>query len=146
MTTAFQPSAFQNNAFQIDASTPPTAHGPISFGGRHSRKREKAINGYISVYKIIANRELVAQDRDILFSTLDPFIDAVTPIEQERRDNASYALDALPQAERIDFEAIYSNKLARQKLETELQRIANAIEQISLQNEMEEFILLLAAI
>lgn len=146
MTTAFEIQAFQNNAFQIDASTPPTAHGPLPFGGRHSRKRGKAINGYISVYEIIANRELEAQDRNILLSTLDPFIDAVTSEEQERRDNAGYALDALPQADRIDFEAIYSNQMARQRFETELQRIANIIEQISLQNELEEFMLLLAVI
>lgn len=145
MSTAFQPSAFQNNAFQIDVSD--SGHlGSLSFGGRHHRKRERAIKGYISVYEIVANRELAAKDHNILISALDPFIKAQTTQEQQRRDGAQYALESLPEVDRIDFPSLYRNQLAREKFESELKRISDIIEVFIARDELEEFILLLASV
>lgn len=139
MLTAFQPSTFQNNAFQIDVAS---GGGGGSAGG--SSGRRKHIPGFISIYEILAHRELSKRDKQSIIAAIDPFIDAETIEEQQRRDSALYILEDLPPANRVDFSSLYENPLARLRLSQLLMGIDPLLMQ-SWEDE-ELFMLILAVI
>lgn len=140
MTTAFQPSAFQNNAFQIDSVAPDTHDG----GGYKPRGHKKqALGNLIRVYE--EARELLPNDRQLI-SVVDAYVDAKTPEQVERRLTAQYISDVIPEIDEVDLDSLFENQLSALRFERAIQEIEKRLVLARLNNEDDMLLIMLAAI
>lgn len=147
--TAFQPDAFQNNAFQI-------LFGGGDEGGAGSTKtkpsrrlrvfiteEDEAIKELQQEYETVVN---LVQDekskKDIIFA-VDPYIEPLSKEELERRLNAALMLDVPPPANRIDFDNLYLNIVARMRFMDTLKRIKIRIDQFRERQQEEDAVIML---
>lgn len=145
MTTAFQPDAFQNNAFQIDVTTDThdgvdgfkKSYLPIYVGRGHKKQK---LGNVLRVYSD-ARREKPEAKR--LLSLVDSYIEPINEAEQEKRNNAKFIVDDLPDLERINIAALVQNQMALDILLSEIGRIEN---QIKDRNADDDLLFMLAAI
>lgn len=144
MTTAFQPNAFQNNVFQIDLSIDthdgvdsiPKFHLPVYLGKDH---RKQEFSNIIRIYD--KAKELGEADR--LISIIEPFIEAKTPEEIEKRSTAKRIVDKLPDIQRINMEYLVRNQLAIDLLLDELERVKLRLINEKLLSEEDDLLLIL---
>lgn len=125
--TAFQPSAFQNDAFQIIGEEGAGSVGNTGAMPLSSPDRQITID--YEKYRRLGGKKLLA--------IVDPFINALNKKELEKRRNARFITPVAPSAKRIDFHTLLRNQLARLMLEAEIARIQQ------MQREEEEFLLVL---
>lgn len=133
--SAFEPSAFQNNAFQIWADTNIPSRGSLP------KKKKKEIASLRKRYEEVAT---AAADNRKLISVVDAYVATESHSEVERRSKAQYIVDTAPPSPRIDFVRLYQNMLARERLEAALSEIK--LQLIILNDryrEEEEFLLLM---
>lgn len=124
MTTAFQPNAFQNNAFQIDLD------GGAGSGRKKKRGLSQAdVNRLLEEYKeaLSANPEQEIQHK--IISAVNPFIYPETEEEISRYQKAAFLFDEMPPPNRIDFDLLHKNKLSIERFRVALAQIRDAQEE-----------------
>lgn len=116
--TAFQPNAFQNNAFQVGLF----GHdgGYFVFTEAQIRKLKGLKEQYTKVVEAV-------EEAPVLARTVEAYKEPEAP--------------PLPSVSQINFDALYANELARQKLERALSVALDRIEAIKAEEEEEELIL-----
>lgn len=166
MATAFQPSAFQNNAFQIDGTpvTPTTGSGgepgdkgdqwrkyllykkekrKKKFFKRYAKTATSEVKETIKRYQVLAS-ELSEDQKNILVSAVDPFVIAENQAEIDRRRQAMYAFDKPPPAFRIDFESMLNNSFAKKRFDTLIEKLEKLI--LEQREQDDELLFIIAAI
>lgn len=147
MTTAFQPTAFQNNAFQIDGVNPsPDTHdGADGYYRRYHE--ERYLKNQEELAKLRGRYEDVQSiDDGILLSAVEPFVDPLNEEEMERRYEAKYIIDKAPDAERIDFLSLLENQLAMTRLQYAIEMLIQKQEIITRMRRDEEDFFMLACL
>lgn len=169
MATAFQPNAFQNNAFQIDGEPPPTpttgsggsrGDGRIDqwrkyllykkekrkkkFFKRYARHARPEIKETIKRYQSIAG-SIADDQKKILIAAVDPFVLTETQAEFERRQQALYAFDSPPPAFRIDFDSLLGNPFAKDRFDRMIEKLERLIDKNRLESEEDELLFIIAA-
>lgn len=130
-TAAFQPDAFQLDAFQSEI----TQAGNIGGGSRHYYEPPEQITlkrSYEDLIRI-APQNTAAK----IIGAVDPYMLPQNQEEYERRRNLRPISDLLPEVDRIDFDGLFNNLIARARLE----RIISTIRQQ--QEDEEEVVMLL---
>lgn len=135
MTTAFQPTAFQNNAFQIDFVDRGAGKGR---GSGRKKRRYKIETGQelidlIEQYKSLKDIPEIVEKQ--IISAVNPFVYPQTSEEAIRYSRASYLFDAIPPPDRVDFDMLLQNSIS-------LERLKSALEKMRMMQE-EEFCLLM---
>ena len=98
--TAFQPGAFQKNAFQI--------YGETGSGGSNRKYRRRA-RKLIRDYQSIVNEFRESKD---LISVTDPYIKITTKERAEKRRKAEYLVDAAVDVDEIEWLAMARHEMA----------------------------------
>lgn len=133
--TAFQPNAFQHNAFQI-----------FSIGGLGThylpRKKRKKIRKLKAQYQEVISA--AAETKEII-SAVDPYIEPQNEAEWDRRYKAQYVVvDQAPSIQRIDFISLYENELALLRFQQALAKIKARIKELTrLRNRQDEEVLIM---
>lgn len=139
MTTAFQPSAFQNNAFQIDAQT--DTHDGAHDLPDHIKKRLK----YNPLTQTFLLYDKIVQEQPVKAAKLKRVIKSFV-LEPEQA-----AKDELPPRDKVRFDYLQINDLAYRIYLEELEQLRHeiaVIEQLRLGRRLkqeEEIIMLLIA-
>lgn len=132
--SAFQVNAFQSNAFQVFD----THDGGFGSGGL--KKRHKKAEQLQSLY---SNISVETPESRALISAVDPFIEPETDEEWTKRAKAQYITNKTPKASRINFQALYENNLARERLLNALDVAKAQIQAYKEQQEEEAIIIML---
>lgn len=148
MTTAFQPTAFQNNAFQIDGVNPITPDTHDGADGYYQRYHEER---YLKNQEELAKlrnlyEEVQFYDDGVLLSAVEPFIDPQNEQEMDRRYEAKYIVDVAPDADRIDFLSLLENQLAMTRLQYAIELLIHKQEIITKMRRQEEEFFMLACL
>jgi len=141
MTTAFQPDAFQNNAFQIDGGVAVDTHD----GGYKKPRgyRKQVLGNLIRIYE--EAREALPKDKKLI-SVVDAYIEAKTPEQVDRRLSAQYIVDELPDIAKVDLDSLFENELSALRFERAIQEIEQRLALAKLKNEDDMLLIMLAAI
>lgn len=120
MTTAFQPNAFQNNAFQIDSNA-------YTFGGvwlhRHARKRARKL---AEQYEELARK---LPDNQLLIAAVDAYVSPQTKDEVARRSKAQYLADRAYRLDRIAWRTMVEHAAAVERFERLMQQLYRVLEE-----------------
>lgn len=132
--TAFQPNAFQNNAFQI------FDNGAIGGGWIYHRKAKKKAKKLVKKYQEIA-KEL--PDAMAMISAIDPFVSPQNDNEWDRRAKAQYVVDKVPEASRVNWLAMAENVMAVERYLRTTEQLFQQVVQLKQQREEDETMALL---
>lgn len=150
MTTAFQPSAFQNNAFQIDGVIPGGAADGSGVSGKHQgrdrKKKRKQLQKVASHMQHVVDRynamireaEGDKQVEEFLISAVDPYVYPETEAEFDRRMKAIYIFDTPPPVSRINFQEMVSNPFAAERFEGIIEKIMHNLEKSKISNALQK--------
>lgn len=140
MTSAFQPDAFQNNAFQIDVVDGGAGSSSTSSSGKRKRRLTQSdISDLLDEYRRALEEKLEPKIEKAIISAINPFVMPQTREEIARHNRASFLFDTPPEAERINFQLLQQNQIS-------LGRLRAALEEIRLLQEEEELAVLLLLI